>query len=222
MPPEITQDQVLSLKKRARRRLVGAIALVLLMLIILPQVLQDRVATHQQEAISIVMPEALAPKSLDATQYTPTNREGLISDDHSTASISNEAANDTEPTIESLIAEKEQQAQKSQQKSASVNQKPDQTAFMAKSDKKADTGVQKNSVESYVVQVGVYSDTANVKRLQDQLKKAGFSTFTEKTSTPKGEGIRLKVGQFGSRQAAADALTKIKEIGLQGIVISNE
>ena len=31
MPPELTNDQELSLKKRARRRLVGAIALVLLM-----------------------------------------------------------------------------------------------------------------------------------------------------------------------------------------------
>lgn len=35
-------DQGLSFKKRARRRLVGAIALVLLMVIILPMVLEDR------------------------------------------------------------------------------------------------------------------------------------------------------------------------------------
>ena len=54
MPPEITNDQELGLKKRARRRLVGAIALVVLMMIILPIILQDRAAITPKEAITIL------------------------------------------------------------------------------------------------------------------------------------------------------------------------
>ena len=72
------------------------------------------------------------------------------------------------------------------------------------------------------MQVGVYSDAANVKRLQDQLKQAGFTTSTEKVTTPKGEGLRLKAGKFSSRQDAMNALNKIREIGLPGIVITND
>ena len=50
----------LALKKRARRRLVGAFALVLFMVIILPMVLQDRAALAPQEAIKISMPDDVA------------------------------------------------------------------------------------------------------------------------------------------------------------------
>lgn len=55
MPPDLPNEQALNLKKRARRRLVGAIALVLLMIIILPRILEDRAALAPQEAIKITM-----------------------------------------------------------------------------------------------------------------------------------------------------------------------
>ena len=48
----------------------------------------------------------------------------------------------------------------------------------------------------------VYSNAANVKRLQDQLKQAGFTTHTEKVATSGGESLRLKAGSFSSRQDA--------------------
>lgn len=56
MPPDLHNDQELVLKKRARRRLVGAIALVLLMVIILPRILQDRAALAPKETVKISMP----------------------------------------------------------------------------------------------------------------------------------------------------------------------
>ena len=56
MQKETAGDQELNLKKRARRRLVGAIALVLLMIIILPMILKDRAATNPQDKITISLP----------------------------------------------------------------------------------------------------------------------------------------------------------------------
>ncbi|MEO1948193.1 MAG: sporulation protein, partial [Methylophilaceae bacterium] len=50
-------DLGLIFRKRARRRLVGAIALVLLMVILLPRVLEDRAQTNTQQDIAIVMPD---------------------------------------------------------------------------------------------------------------------------------------------------------------------
>ncbi|MBA3696495.1 MAG: SPOR domain-containing protein, partial [Methylotenera sp.] len=77
------------------------------------------------------------------------------------------------------------------------------------------------SAESFTVQIGVFSDATNVKQLQDKLKRAGYSSRTEKISTPKGEKIRLRAGNFNSRQDADAALSKIKQAGLSGLVMSN-
>ena len=56
MQREIASEQELNFKKRARRRLVGAIALVLLMIIVLPIILKDRNSSNTQEKITITLP----------------------------------------------------------------------------------------------------------------------------------------------------------------------
>jgi DedD protein len=87
-------------------------------------------------------------------------------------------------------------------------------------DKKEVKNEQPKLDERFTVQVGVYSDAANVKRLQEQLKQAGYMTSTEKVTTAKGESIRLKVGDFKTRQEAIGVLDKLKAIGFSGIVIA--
>jgi DedD protein len=77
------------------------------------------------------------------------------------------------------------------------------------------------SGDSFTIQVGVFSDIANVKQLQVRLKEVGLDSRTENITTPKGEKIRLRAGRFSSRQEAADALTKLQAADLTGMVISN-
>jgi len=218
MPPDLPNEQELMLKKRARRRLVGAIALVLLMVIVLPQVLQDRAVLTQQEAIKITMPDAAGNNSepvIDKNpiqpqvDQQPSKPSGTIVDD------THQVESPKQP-IEKPIASKEIE-----------NKKTEITPPVVQVEKKTPVKTPElksapNQHETFTVQVGVYSDVANVKRLQDQLKQAGFSTHTEKIKTPKGESVRLKAGNFTSRQDAVAALGKLKEIGLPGIVISNE
>lgn len=260
MSVDLPVDQALILKKRARRRLVGAVALVLLMLVILPQVLQDRSAQTKPEPIKITMPE--------------TNQEQVVTLNEPQAPIQNEIVEapatqqaqepevfDT-PNVESAAALKEAEAKEiarrkalakaaetatsaaaaaeprnevkaSEIKASEVKAeakkddavkavKPAEKAPVTAETKAAENKTSPKSEGSFTVQVGVYSDVTNVKRLQDQLKQAGFTTTTEKTTTPKGEGLRLKAGKFSSRQDAMNALIKIKELGLPGIVISND
>lgn len=253
MSVDLPVDQALILKKRARRRLVGAVALVLLMLVILPQVLQDRSAQTKPEPIKITMPE--------------TNQEQVVTLNEPQAPIQNEIVEapatqqaqepevfDT-PNVESAAALKEAEAKEIARRKAlakaaetatsaaaeprnevkaseiKAEAKKDDAVKAVKPAEKAPLTVETKTAEnktppksegSFTVQVGVYSDVTNVKRLQDQLKQAGFTTTTEKTTTPKGEGLRLKAGKFSSRQDAMNALIKIKELGLPGIVISND
>lgn len=55
-PAKHSEDRALDLKKRARRRLVGAIALVLLMLALLPMVLDDKHNRSMPQEIAISIP----------------------------------------------------------------------------------------------------------------------------------------------------------------------
>ncbi|MDO9150728.1 MAG: SPOR domain-containing protein [Methylotenera sp.] len=248
MSVDLPVDQALILKKRARRRLVGAVALVLLMLIILPQILQDRSAQTKPESIKITMPEVA--HELAYAQNVPQPSASLEVDQQATENeyvVESELLNT--PSVDSLAALKEAEAKEIERRKslAKAAEAKTEAVVMPKAEvKKADpvkvvksaeetqveaTSTPVKSVENqtpsksegnFTVQVGVYSDAANVKRLQDQLKQAGFTTTTEKATTPKGDGLRLKAGKFTSRQDAMSALVKIKEIGLPGIVISND
>ena len=241
MPPELPNEQELTLKKRARRRLVGAIALVLLMIIVLPQVLQDRALLAQPEPIKITMPELAAENHAQVNAVTTPvktpvdNTDNLPSPHELVAVADTEARPDVavEPISDKSAAAKVPEVKKPEIKKieapvvvADAEKKSSVPAPEAKPapETKSATEVKdvQKSAETFTVQVGVYSDMANVKRLQDQLKQAGFSTHTEKVKTPKGESVRLKAGSYASRQDAVNAQAKIKEIGLSGIVVGNE
>lgn len=229
MPPDLPNEQELTLKKRARRRLVGAVALVLLMVIVLPQILQDRAVLAQQEPIKITMPEVakVTPEPAVNNSITEMAFNSQPVKQQATAVVPDVAS---ENTAQSGSDFKESVSERNIVKD--IANKKTEPAPVALVDKKTvaeaveaakpETNIHAKQKESFTVQVGVYSDAANVKRLQEQLKQAGFSTHTEKVKTPKGESLRLKAGNFSSRQDATVALAKIKEIGLSGIVISNE
>ena len=232
MPPDLPNEQELTLKKRARRRLVGAIALVLLMVIILPQVLQDRALLAQQEPIKITMPElanARVETIVNNTVASPVNQQPVSQDgavvepQNSAALASDDKASDfKEPVIEPVAVKEIENRPVKEINAVITSEAEKKVAVKTPETSKAQTQVAIKPQESFTVQVGVYSDVDNVKRLQEQLKQAGFSTHTEKVKTPKGDSLRLKAGNFNSREDAVAALTKIKSIGLSGIVIGNE
>ena len=219
MPPELPNEQELILKKRARRRLVGAIALVLLMVIVLPMILKDRAAPDTQDSIKISMRETKTDDfnstviPLNGNAGTPKPEEGAAVPD-APADIAEPTkpeakVTEVKPTPEKVVAEK-------------PADKPATKPVESKKPEPAKTAVAEPAKnESFTVQIGVFSDSANVKQLQDKLKQAGYSSHTEKLSTPKGEKIRLRAGSFNTRQDADAALSKMKQAGLTGMVMAN-
>jgi DedD protein len=73
---------------------------------------------------------------------------------------------------------------------------------------------------NFSVQIGVFSDAANVKQLQDKLAAGGFTYYTEKLSTATGSKIRLRAGPFASRPDAEQARDALKTMGIPGIVVA--
>jgi DedD protein len=258
MPPEIQNDQALDLKKRARRRLVGAIALVIIMIIVLPMVIKDRAAPEvAKDDIKISMPATLAavesnqqalPQSNTAEHHTEqtTTPAPVVSATELVVNMPDKAnstvpindvsmAESIEKTPEPIVAPKEikkpeVKTTENQSVQEKHNQKPAEIKpVVTKLAETKSADVKKNEevkVEAkngdFTIQIGVYSDAANVAQLQAKLKAAGFTSRTEKVSTPKGEKIRLRVGKYSTRQDAADALTTLNASGMTGMVITNK
>lgn len=258
MPPDLHHDQELVLKKRARRRLIGAIALVLLMLIILPRILLDRAALAPREAVKISMPEMNEAKPIVVevgeskiidSQLNTKNSETSGQIYHPEA-FSTSEANVLSPAI---IAPKVAADVKFNDVEKNTNEKnaalEDKVGVKSTKDKSAEEKVRdpshailtetnsalvitsryksseinsKKDGGNFAIQIGVFSDAANVKLLQAKLKKMGLSSRTENVSTDKGEKIRLKAGSFASRSDAASALSKLQLANLSGMVVSND
>ena len=266
MPPDLPNEQELSLKKRARRRLVGAIVLVLLMLVVLPRILQDRVALVPQEAIKITMTESADHQQLNAASVagtpvqTPTLPQvdpnldsatktpvpetptpaGVVEKSDNLKSANNNADSKNTLALESIAKDAKTTDQKVTEPKATlanglrlpdvsepkvsdlklVDSKPSVAKVVDSKIDDVKTTQKKDG--NFSIQVGVYSEVANVKQLQAKLKQTGFSSHTQKITTPKGEKIRLRAGSFVTRQEANAAITKLQKIGLSGMVVSNE
>jgi DedD protein len=204
-------DLGLIFKKRARRRLVGAIALVLLMFILLPIVLEDRTQTDMQQNITIVMPdestggevivseEVITIEDLKAETAVNTKKLALPKVTPVKPKENPKAAVEANAEIKTTVEKKEVVAK--------------ETAKNAEAASKANP---------FYVQIGVFSDIANVKKLQIMLDGIGYKSVTEKMQTATGEKTRLRTSTFEGRNEAAIALENIKDAGLTGMVVSQK
>jgi DedD protein len=204
MQKETAGDQELNLKKRARRRLVGAIALVLLMIIVLPMILKDRAATNPQDKITISLPG----EQQTVTPAVPSDFDSsIVPAEPATAPLTTET---TEPTAAPIVDPEAAATKPEPAKDTPVKEAPAKEASKPKVE----------TAHHFYVQIGVFSDEANVKQLQAKLSDLGYKSQTEKIDTAKGKKIRLKTQLFADRNEAAIALENIKDSGLTGMVVS--
>jgi len=80
--------------------------------------------------------------------------------------------------------------------------------------------VDPDKVEGFVVQLGAFTDNYGANALANKLKKIGYPAYTESVDTSRGKLWRVRVGGYPSRQAAAEARTKLKGDGQNGIVVA--
>lgn len=212
-------DSDLQLKKRARRRLVGAIALALLAAIVLPMVMDHEPRPVQQD-IQVRIP------SQDAGSFTSRVLPGAP-----TATplppVADARKPEPKPEIkpdelpEPAVAPKPEPAPKVEPPKSEV--KPDTKSAETLRAEKILAGGDVPKAESpksdngqWVLQLGAYAEQGNVKVLQGKIKELGYPSYTEKVSTPQGERIRVRAGPFSSKAAAEKAQSRLKQIGAGG------
>ena len=71
-----------------------------------------------------------------------------------------------------------------------------------------------------VVQVGAFADAAKAREVRLKLEKAGLKTYTQVADSKDGKRTRVRVGPFASKAEADQAALKIKALDLPATILS--
>ena len=219
MADNITEEELL-LRKRARRRLVGAIALVIAAIIILPLIFDEEPEVSQHE-IAIRLPSE-APMSEPAPSLQTYDE---LPDDDATEEVIDEMnvherveplpfESAAPPQMETYPVEKLEKQYavpvppvKPQESIASVGAEPTHPER-----------AQVSNTKTFVVQLGAFSDHSKAIHQQQNLVARGINAYTETLMTNNKEMMRVRVGPFSTRSAAEQELVKLRGLGLDGVV----
>jgi len=194
-------DDATLLKRRARRRLVGAIALAVLAVVILPVVL-DQEPRPVTQALTVEIP---------SEDGGPFNTRVLPPLPPPPAAPRKAAEDKATAPPESKAAEPASRARASQQGSAGTTDKERGKTDVAEA-RRAQALL---NDQAYIVPLGAFSNPDNAKQVQDRAASAGITSYTESLKSPQGEHTRVRAGPFTSRDAAEKARDKLKSLGLE-------
>ena len=210
--PPISEEE-LQLKKRARRRLVGAIVLVLLVVVFVPMFLDRSPRTPKQD-IDIKIPPAPAqsdPAPIAAApppgSPQPSSTAPAQSTPAAPAESTSTAAAPPAPAAEAPAAAPTAPVPSSQAKEPAPPKPPPQTAARA-ADTKPDNG------EGFVIQIGAFSDPKNAKQLLQKLKTEKVPAYSEAVKSGQGERTRVRAGPYASVEAAEKGRERLRTLKL--------
>lgn len=216
-------DEELQLRKRARRRLIGAIVLVTAVVVALPMVLDSEPKPASQD-INIRIP---SPDSGTFTSkvvpVTPVPESKPAPKPPATVAAKPERSPNTESqaskTPASAPAVKPEAA-----KATKATAKKAEEAQVAKAPAKAQTPREAGdkaaeSASQFVVQVIALADAQKAQQMQQQISAAGIKSYTEVVKTKTGDVTRVRAGPFATRETAEEARAQLKAIDLDGKVI---
>jgi DedD protein len=204
-------DEEIQLRKRARRRLVGAIALVIVAVAAVP-ILLDSEPRGMQPTPEVHIPAVPAD--------TVPQRPVTIQPDSSAS----DAALPPEPSPAPLPAEPAPEAGAVQQAQNTAPAEPEVSAppvtpQSVPADQQPTRALEQNTQEKapggtksgYVVQLIATGSPDKARELKRRLEKLKFPVYTEKT--PDGGKTRVRVGPFAKEGAAQAARQRLIELG---------
>ncbi|MEO7728551.1 MAG: SPOR domain-containing protein [Burkholderiales bacterium] len=244
MAKSISEEE-LQLRKRARRRLVGAIALVTIIAVLLPMVLDHEPKPVSQDVsikipspdsgafTSKIVPVAPAVKAAPAPaakSEVPAQAEAALTPapkpetpKAAAASAAKAAPVSVPPAYDTEAAPPRKAADKV---AAVAPAKPLAKPVVDANAKAAETPKPAEKIKpavkgaaGYVVQVAALNDADKARQMRDQITAAGVKAYTEVVPTAKGNVTRVRAGPFTARGDADKARDKLKALGLSGNVI---
>ena len=207
-----------ALRRRARRRLVGAVAIALTAIVVVPMLFDpDPKPLGSDVDIRIPAQETPfepAPPAESAPQETGTEAvpKAIESTDAPTPAAETKPA-PAEPTPTSPPPPPKAVAPESPREAKKPAAKP------VPESKKTDTAQPKSdpvfASKGYYLQLGAFSSEANAKALQAKAQAAGFKVGMADSN---GQ-YRVRVGPIPERDKAMDVLSKLRSKGFSPVII---
>ena len=235
------------LKRKARRRLVGAIVLALAAAVILPMLLEKEPRPLGEDVAVKIPPidegkftnrlsnpataskpgTAESPKAArpSATVVAPAAPAVQPSTPAAPATDSNASGGrNTAPEAEQRLPSPAGPVANAETKAENPAEPKPEARVERKPDAKGpppaaeSAGGNDAAVDGFVVQLAAFSDDKGANALASKLKRNGYPAFTEPIQTRRGTLFRVRVGGYASREAAGVARDKLKGDGYSGII----
>lgn len=228
--PQAVSDEELKLRKRARRRLVGAIFLVALVVVVLPWFV-DNDPPPPLKDVNVILPpippveqkfpgEALPPQSLTAEPLPPVDKPASASAE---SRVPAEAPVEAAPATPAPAAPVPEAAAPPAQAPVPPPALPaaqgpaargtDKGAGQAAPAPGTSQPLPKAVVDaergSFVIQIGAFSSRDNARQLLDRMRAQGLTGYLEGVEGGKGATVRVRGGPYPSREAARKARDKL-------------
>ena len=208
--PNYTEEEIL-FRRRARRRLVGAVVLVVSVVAIVPMILPESKPQSETQQIEIRIPaqdaSGYAPKIVAAPDTSVVHATPAV-----TASTpASDKPEERPPAIEPKIPS-----------AAPVENAKETTAPVVAPAKPVEAAKANAAVkQAYFVQYGAFSELKNAKQRQADLKGKGINTHTEVVKTSAGDKIRVRSGPYTAREDAEKIRTKVKPLDSKLVVMGD-
>ncbi len=229
--PNYSEEEI-QFRKRARRRLVGAIVLVALVVAVVPLILPESKPQQDTQQIDIRIP------AQDATGYTPKITPAPSTPAPSTPPASTNSATPAAPipvppapaSSESppegaaktgaITLGETKTANKPSAKTLSPNEIPlESPAAGAAPETLVKAMPDTAKSPTFYIQYGAFSELKNAKQRQSELKAKGVPTFTEVVKTTNGDKIRVRSGPYTTRDKAEKVREKAKPLDGKLVVL---
>ncbi|MEP6608415.1 MAG: SPOR domain-containing protein [Burkholderiaceae bacterium] len=196
-----------NVRVRARRRLIGAAALLLAVAIVVPMML-DPEPKLAADNIAIDIPS-------EKTPFTPRLALPPVP---SADNVPMAPPSDFAP-----LPEKSEEAPRTSDSKAAVDEKKgdEQQRARALLEGTATKASSQNAKRPrFVVQAAAPASDAAARDLAEKLKKSGLAPYTEKVDTNQGARYRVRVGPYASRDEADIVRTRLKAQGISANLIT--
>ena len=202
-------DEELQLKRRARRRLIGAIVLVTVIIVVLPMVLDTEPKPVTRD-ITVRIP---SPDSGTFTsKVLPAPKDAKLASKAADGKAAAKPTEERKAVAASSDPASPESVKEAPRATAKETPKPAKAA-PAKAPKLAAA-----PEGQFVVQVIALADAEKAKQMQTKITAAGIKAYTEIVKTAKGDVTRVRAGPFATREAAETARAQLKAIGMSGNV----
>jgi DedD protein len=228
-------EEALQLKRRARRRLVGAIVLVSFVVIILPLLLDKEpgpagppleVQIPKQEAGNVTArigaPQVQTPLAPAPTPDRNSEAAPPVAGVDAPPGKVEAPAVKTAPAAGKAEASTAKAAPAKALPASAETGKPAAAppSTPVRSEPEREQPALRD--EAWVVALDAFSDAKNVKLLRTKLSAAGVKSYTEPVKTSKGELTRVRAGPFASKEAAEKARAKLQAMGLRPGAVASQ